>query len=418
MEDKWIDDIRKKMSELEMTPPRGMWDDVLKETNARKNRRKVIIASAIAASVTLIIGFSFILSTENNIHQELPFIPMLTNEHEPHNENKTINTSGQNILVQEIQASTQVKKRHSRHESSAGQIDENADKTVSVSETLVSSLPDYSNESEEITTQEKVGETEDAIYNEDTFSAKEEKYGHAGSNCDSHMSHFSVGVYTSVNGIGGCMNGNDFPDQTFYSPNAYGSAQTRMGGGVLSESPLYGATGSILPRDIDVFNHKLPLRFSISISFHLYRNLNIDTGIGYSYLKSDIRYGEKFSAISEGVQKLHFLGIPIGIRYTPFSTHHIDFYAAGGGMVEKCIFGKLEGNSNSDKPYSYPGCTERPFQFSLYSSVGMQYNIAKECGIYIEPGLGFYIKNGSRLRTIYSERPVTFNLNLGVRFMK
>lgn len=45
----------------------------------------------------------------------------------------------------------------------------------------------------------------------------------------------------------------------------------------------------------------------------------------------------------------------------------------------------------------------------------MQYNISSMVGIYAEPGLSYYFDNGSNIETIYSEKPLNFNLNIGLR---
>ncbi|MDE6653769.1 MAG: hypothetical protein K2K37_05210, partial [Muribaculaceae bacterium] len=56
MDDKWIDNVREKMSEFETTPPEGLWDSVQEGLDARKSRRWKILPAAIAASIALIIG--------------------------------------------------------------------------------------------------------------------------------------------------------------------------------------------------------------------------------------------------------------------------------------------------------------------------------------------------------------------------
>ena len=85
-------------------------------------------------------------------------------------------------------------------------------------------------------------------------------------------------------------------------------------------------------------------------------------------------------------------------------------------MAEKCIAGQIREADPQDPGYAYVGSDERPFQFSVNAAVGAQYLLAGRCAVFIEPGVGIYLKNGSKLRTIYSERPVTLNVNVGLRF--
>ena len=59
---------------------------------------------------------------------------------------------------------------------------------------------------------------------------------------------------------------------------------------------------------------------------------------------------------------------------------------------------------------------EKPFQWSINASAGLQYNITPSIGLYAEPGVSYYIKDGTSLKTIYKDKPFNFNLNLGLRF--
>ena len=47
---------------------------------------------------------------------------------------------------------------------------------------------------------------------------------------------------------------------------------------------------------------------------------------------------------------------------------------------------------------------------------GVQFSLSPLIGIYLEPGAIYYFDNGSDIETVYSDRPLNFNLNLGIRF--
>ena len=59
---------------------------------------------------------------------------------------------------------------------------------------------------------------------------------------------------------------------------------------------------------------------------------------------------------------------------------------------------------------------EKPFQFSVNASAGVQLNATSLIGIYAEPGVSYHFKDNSTLQTIYSDKPFNFNLNIGIRF--
>ena len=54
-------------------------------------------------------------------------------------------------------------------------------------------------------------------------------------------------------------------------------------------------------------------------------------------------------------------------------------------------------------------------QCSLNAAAGLQFNILPNLGVYAEPGVGYYFNNGSKVETIYKEKPFNFNLKAGLR---
>lgn len=96
----------------------------------------------------------------------------------------------------------------------------------------------------------------------------------------------------------------------------------------------------------------------------------------------------------------------------------LDLYASAGVRVQKCVSGEV------DKRYVIEDMmksteTERlhvkPLQWSLSGAVGVQWNISRLLGLYAEPGVGYWFDDGSSLQTIYKEKPLNFNLNIGLR---
>ena len=409
MDDKWIDNIREKMSEFETTPPEGLWDSVQEGLNARKSRRWKILPAAIAASVAMIIGLYIAFMPVSTPIAEEPLL-CLNTEHDnktdcimndessaQDNPSSLQSNVGRNSLPSHISTAERLAVAT---ENIAAGTPSNAD--IREADTITASVPEPG------ISENTPSDESDADIHE--LYAYNEPYGHM------REKRLSISVSTSADGMGGLINDNDFfnsqPHQMF-AANLDGS---RMGGGIFSDPNSNNEPATPEPSPVEIFDHKLPLRFSLNLSFPLHSNLSMDTGVAYSYLRSDIKYGDANTGIWDGEQKLHFIGIPVSLRYTALSMHHCDFYVSGGAMVEKCIGGTIESDDRSGTPYSYPGCDDRPFQFSLNASAGIQYNFAKGCGLYLEPGIGIYLDNGSRLRTIYNERPVTFNLNIGVRF--
>lgn len=390
--------------EHEVTPPDGLLASVMKEMQARRVRKKRWIFSACAASAALLAGICAVYFTERIEYQEPRVAGTAPVKIEKEGKNSGSPTSS--VGSEKISANL-ASKRSGTVSSSAGDAaeDDRGDvATISRQSQHNPHLQDCENENcEDISPEEFASRRESDPTGNDYLAYVDIK------NHDKDTG-VSFGISTSANGLGGMFNGSDA--SALPQRNTPLQPLTRMGGGGLSNSP----TNNIHPSFVERFDHKLPLRFSLDFSLPVYNDLYMDTGIVYSLLRSDITYGYSGSSLSKAHQNLHFLGIPVNLRYTPLHLRKLDIYCSLGFMAEKCIAGEIKEDSPADIGYSYEGCNERPYQFSFNAAAGVQYNVSDKCGIYIEPGAGLYLKNGSRLRSIYTERPITFNLNIGLRF--
>lgn len=155
-------------------------------------------------------------------------------------------------------------------------------------------------------------------------------------------------------------------------------------------------------KQITSIKHKQPLSFGLSLRKGLTKGLSLETGLTYTCLASDVVLGNN---TVETEQKLHYLGIPLRANWNFLDNNLFTIYISAGGMIEKCIYGKL-GNENQ---------TVKPLQLSVMGAVGAQYNASKRIGIYLEPGISYYFDDGSSVQTIRKERPCTFTLQAGIR---
>ena len=164
--------------------------------------------------------------------------------------------------------------------------------------------------------------------------------------------------------------------------------------------------------------HRQPVTMGASIKYNLDEKWSLTSGLTYTILSSQLRSGsDSHYYISE--QTLHNIGIPLSINYNLWKVRNVSIYVSGGGMVEKNVSGKLSTDYVvNDKLES----TEKDnisidqLQWSLNTSVGVEYNLFSKIGLYVEPGVIYYFKNGSEVETIYKEKPVNVNLRVGLRF--
>ncbi len=164
--------------------------------------------------------------------------------------------------------------------------------------------------------------------------------------------------------------------------------------------------------------HFQPVQVGVSISYSFTDRLSLESGLTYSCLISDISSGAK-SGNYDIRQTLHYVGIPLGLRYDFLKFNKFSLYVSAGGQVEKCVAGKTRTDYFVDgKKISSEngGITVKPLQWSVNAHIGAQYNFNRIVGLYLEPGAAWYFNNGSPVNCIYGERPFNFSLRAGLRF--
>lgn len=153
---------------------------------------------------------------------------------------------------------------------------------------------------------------------------------------------------------------------------------------------------------VDIKHHQ-PISFGLSVRKGLTKGFSVETGLTYTLLSSDVEMSGGNAMID---QKLHYIGIPVRANWNFFDKDRFTLYVAAGGMIEKCVYGKL----GSEKQ------TVKPVQLSVAGAVGAQFNATKHVGIYVEPGVAYFFDDGSNVQTIRKETPCNFNIQAGVRF--
>lgn len=191
------------------------------------------------------------------------------------------------------------------------------------------------------------------------------------------------------------------------------------GGADTKDSPMLDM--SSVNRDVETkteYEHHLPIRIGLSVAYALTDRLSISSGLTYTRLSSDIKDASRESKYI-GEQRLHYVGIPVNVSYKVASSRWISLYGTAGVLAEKCVSGTTDEGyveNNTMKYTNTQDISSKPLQMSVNAGVGILFDFIDNVGIYAEPGLSYYFDDGSALQTIYKEKPLNFNLNVGVRF--
>ena len=162
-------------------------------------------------------------------------------------------------------------------------------------------------------------------------------------------------------------------------------------------------------------NHRQPITLGVSVALPLSSKMSVETGLMYSHHYSELTY--EVGNISHDIkQHLNFVGIPLNLNYRLWQRHNTSVYVSGGGSVEKMVYGKQKERYDGTETTIANKVEMKELQWALSARFGAAYKLTKGVSFYLEPGVTYHFGNKSDLQTIYSDRPVSFQLKAGLRF--
>lgn len=433
MKTNWQKDIHDRLGSYEKDAPEGLWEGISrklpklndgvmlthKPQRTAKFRMWRVAGVAAAASVALVIGYSFFGNSAKdniNIATNTPKHPnMLASNQKPlGNEPMGVNAdqtthSADNLLAEQpTLAKASMEQSTLANASTEQPTLASASTETDVKE--ISSKEENSNK-ENKQTETKPAKREDSYvlpHNPDNnllaFNDMTERRGD-----EDASSRWSVST--------GAMGGLGASGTT----TAYGDYLVLASPGVMDakDSPMLDM--NTVNRDVEQkteYDHHLPIRIGLSVAYALTDRLSISSGLTYTRLASDIKDASRESKYI-GEQRLHYVGIPVNVSYKVASFRWLGLYGTAGVLAEKCVSGTTDEGyvvNNTVQQTNTHDISTKPLQMSVNAGVGIQFDFIDNVGIYAEPGLSYYFDDGSALLTIYKEKPLNFNLNVGVRF--
>lgn len=444
MKTNWQKDIHDRLGSYEKDAPEGLWEGISrrmpklndgvmlthKPQRTAKFRMWRVAGVAAAASVALVIGYSFLGNSAKdniNIATNTPKHPnmLASNKKSLGNEptgvcaEQATHSADDLLSEQPVLASASMEQPKLASASTEQPTLANASTETDVK--VISSKEENSSKEEYSKKEENGKENEQA----EAKPAKREDSYVLPHNPDNNLLAFNdmterrgdedASSRWSVST--GAMGGLGASSTT----TAYGDYLVLSCPGVMDakDSPMLDM--NTVNRDVEQkteYDHHLPIRIGLSVAYALTDRLSISSGLTYTRLSSDIKDASRESKYI-GEQRLHYVGIPVNVSYKVASFRWLGLYGTAGVLAEKCVSGTTDEGyveNNTMKYTNTHDISSKPLQMSVNAGVGIQFDFVDNVGIYAEPGLSYYFDDGSALQTIYKEKPLNFNLNVGVRF--
>ncbi|MBO4842947.1 MAG: hypothetical protein J5478_06225 [Bacteroidales bacterium] len=148
--------------------------------------------------------------------------------------------------------------------------------------------------------------------------------------------------------------------------------------------------------------HYFPLKVELTTRIPVANRLYVTTGLEYSFYGSSIF----FAIAGEKKQTAHYMGIPIRADWLIASGKVLDVYAGAGVQGDLCVAATFDGNKIQRDGAS----------LSLLGAGGIQLNMTRHLGLYVEPQLSWTLPSENlTLETYRSAHPLMFSMAAGLR---
>lgn len=242
------------------------------------------------------------------------------------------------------------------------------------------------------------------------MAASPSSYAIQESNVRRHQSSsWSVQLY-GENRVVGSKNSNGFDAAFIPSNNASGPVYPgNFTDAFYSVMAIRALSGTPSADYYEKVKHHFPISVGVQVGWGVTECLRINTGVVYTNVSSDF-INSSYNTTQVTTQTLHYVGVPLNISYDFWQTKRFKTYVTAGGEADFNVKNHTE--SDGEVMASKHDRT----QWSANASLGAQFDIIPQLGIYVEPGAKYYFDNGSQIENTFKDKKLNFNLQFGLRW--
>jgi hypothetical protein len=384
MKENWTTDMKQKLEGHKMTPPAGLWEGISSEMGLQENpvSKTVTIKRwywIVAALVLALVGFFALYQFPQD--ESFPQVAQTSQEQEAPM-TKTESTDNQPLALADSPQPTHIQVSPKIAEDTTPQ---DAEETTSPQDEKETSSQQVAKESSAKQVAEETSQQTSALTHRQQHSEEQHytaDYKNKQLSALKSRNQWTLGLNASsglLASVGQSSMGHSYVYVgEYYDPGVSSTTQP------IPSSTTY---------DVEA-KHRLPVTLGLSVNYQLNARLALLTGINYTYLYSEFSTPLYPHIYRE--QKLHYLGIPVGLSWLFWKTSGFSFYLSGSVMLQKCL-------------------NEKPWQWSFNASAGAEYAITPLLGLYLEPSLGYYFHDGTSFEHYYKEHPLAPSIEFGLR---
>lgn len=163
--------------------------------------------------------------------------------------------------------------------------------------------------------------------------------------------------------------------------------------------------------------YDIPFSVGVSARIPIAGRWSVGAGVNYSLLSRTFTgsYAASDVFFEKGQMRhsVHYIGIPVNVYFDVLSGGKVGMYTFAGASIEKGILQQVTYPANgsfSTVSQDVPG-----LQGSAALGLGVSFRLSDHVGLYLDPSARYYFGEGQP-KTIRTQQPFMFNLELGLRF--
>ena len=432
MDNEWKNRLRERFSDYSAPEPEGLWERVEQGIAGKPRRSMLPVWLLTGAAAAAAVALAVLLPSRKTPGQPVPestdryvqAVPVDTVDGYPVVSGQDdVPIAGQDdISVFTVAAASRrtllaeagVSKDVSKEMDDAVAFEDPHPSSLPMKEEVEESVSATTNNKEEMTVEEALRSTVPSLEikrgpTRRRFSVA--AYGNGGQGASAQSAGYGMSNSAAYHSTRGIYNdGGNYNSGNGSSSNEGGSLSGLPGGMVYMLSGNRASTYDA--------RHWAPVRTGVSVAWEFVPHLSLVTGLNWTSLQSS--FTESVAGMrTESRQSLGYLGVPLRLEAGFEPVERLRLYIGAGGMVEKGLLAtsKIEsyiGDHLEDAGKGHPDTGG--LLWSVGASAGAEYRFGDRVGVYVAPGIERHFDNGAQARSAYTEKPLHWNVDLGVRF--
>lgn len=432
MSDKWTDKLREELSDYEAPVPEEVWAGIIAHMDAKPKvvwwkRVASYTAYPVAAALLLLVGYVIFMRTDVVRVADNPIVA--ERSHHEIIETSDLLSDPDPVIV-EAEGSPSTPEVVREYDDRVGIVEEvENSKSVGVvsgideKEELATSdedtMPEIDESTKGDTVEEEISKSGKITIGPDVVPSRRsgssrEQIVISSRRKDGHRGQMTVGLYASNFATQGSSTHRGFGD---HFPDIVQSVARGVDVSYKSVKEEIRYLNSVQETKVTT-EHGIPIKLGFRFSYYLTDRLAIESGVTATRLSTKVTSGT-IQYRTETEYQMYLIGVPLSLKYQIWGTNHWGFYTLVGGAMESRI------SSRASTEYSLDATVVRDpavnqnsggarLLWSLRGGVGANYSVGPHLGLFIEPGVTYYLDRQILMEATQMTTPVVPTITIGL----